>query len=179
MSARRTRGGWPDRYVLGRLGADTLQDFAFPSQLFRIGLWQCCAGSNGAILRLGGILVQEAFALRRLSPCQQGARGSRSYNQIALTSRASCRLSPRQDAQIPMVVARCHRGMSRSKVDAAPSCTTHSTDSTYAPCAGLCTQCQASTNLHRRHMPLPSPSPFHTHHIPRPLSVNTLSIRPL
>lgn len=53
--------------LVGCLGTDALQDFALPSQLFRVGLWQCRAGGDGAILRLSCVFVQETFALGRLS----------------------------------------------------------------------------------------------------------------
>jgi hypothetical protein len=113
-------------------------------------------------LRTGG--------LRSPTPLTKSARGSNHRDQNVLTSRAACRSRPRQLAQIPMVVERrCHRGMNAELLLAHP----HPMHPdiymhfvlTYAPPA----KPQPSLN-HHSYTCLSSTPPFHTRHIPHPLS---------
>lgn len=108
--------------------------------------------------------------LRSRSPFTKSARDSNHQDQNVLTSRAACRSRPRQLAQIPMVVERrCHRGMNAELMLSHPRLHIH------PYIHALCQLMHPSPSLNQLPTITPttclsSTTPFHTHHIPHPLS---------
>lgn len=107
--------------------------------------------------------------LRSRTPWTTSARGIEHHDQNVLTSRAACRSRPRQLAQIPMVVERrCHRGMNAQlMLSRLPPCI-------HPYIHALCRLMHFTPSLNQpptvTHTCLSITTPFHTHHIPHPLS---------